>query len=148
MLDFIRSRMPAYIDTGINIADVRDVARGHILAYERGRTGERYILGDRNLTLKELFKTLADVTGMSAPRLRLPYGVAMTLAHLEHLLSVKLLSKQPRIPLAGVRMARHPMYFDSSKAVTELGMPQTPIENALRDAAEWFRHRGALGVAA
>ena len=148
VLDFIRGRMPAYIDTGINIADVRDVARGHILAYERGRTSERYILGNRNLTLKELFKTLADVTGMSAPRVRLPYGVAMTLAQLEHLLSVKLLSKQPRIPLAGVRMARHPMYFDSSKAVTELGMPQTPIENALRDAVAWFRHRGALGVAA
>ncbi len=148
VLDFIRGRMPAYIDTGINIVDVRDVARGHILAYEKGRTGERYILGNRNLTLKELFGALADVTGMSAPRVRLPYGLAMTLAQVDHLLSVKLLSKQPRIPLAGVRMARHPMYFDGSKAVSELGMPQTPLETPLRDAVSWFRNRGPLGVAA
>ena len=148
VLDFIKGRMPAYIDTGINIADVRDVARGHILAYEKGRTGERYILGNHNLTLKELLEALARVTGMSAPRVRLPYGLAMTLAHVEHLLSVKLLSKQPRIPVAGVRMARHPMYFDSSKAVSELGMPQTPIETALRDAVSWFRERESLGAAA
>ena len=148
VLDFIKGRMPAYIDTGINIADVRDVARGHILAYEKGRTGERYILGNHNLTLKELLEALARVTGMSAPRVRLPYGLAMTLAHVEHLLSVKLLSKQPRIPVAGVRMARHPMYFDSSKAVSELGMPQTPIETALRDAVTWFRERESLGAAA
>ena len=148
VLDFIKGRMPAYIDTGINIADVRDVARGHILAYEKGRAGERYILGNRNLTLKGLLEALAGVTGMSAPRVRLPYGLAMTLAHVEHLLSVKLLSKQPRIPVAGVRMARHPMYFDSSKAVSELGMPQTPIETALRDAVSWFRERESLGAAA
>ena len=148
VLEFIKGRMPAYIDTGINIADVRDVARGHILAYEKGRAGERYILGNRNLTLKELLESLAGVTGMSAPRVRLPYGLAMTLAHVEHLLSVKLLSKQPRIPVAGVRMARHPMYFDSSKAVSELGMPQTPIETALRDAVSWFRERESLGAAA
>ena len=82
---------------------------------------------------------------MPVPRFKLPYGLAMTLAHVDQLLSVKLLSKQPRIPLAGVRMARHPMYFDSSKAVSELGMPQTPIETALRDAVSWFRSRASLG---
>ena len=136
MLDFIRGRMPAYIDTGINIADVRDVARGHVLAYEKGRTGERYILGNQNVTLKELFGVLGRVTGMSAPRVKLPYGLAMTLAQVEHLFSVKLLSKAPRIPVSGVRMARHPMYYDCSKAMQELGMPQTPIEVALRDAVD------------
>ena len=148
VLDFIRGRMPAYIDTGINIVDVRDVARGHILAYEKGRTGERYILGNRNVTLKELFEALGRVTGMSAPRVKLPYRLAMTLAQVDLLFSVKLLSKAPRIPVSGVRMARHPMYFDCSKAVSELGMPQTPIEEALRDAVMWFRGRGAMGVAA
>lgn len=147
-LDFIRGRMPAYIDTGINIVDVRDVAQGHILAYEKGKRGERYILGNRNVTLKELFEALGRVTGMSAPRVKLPYGLAMTLAQVDHLFSVKLLSKAPRIPVAGVRMARHPMYFDCSKAVAELGMPQTPIERALRDAVTWFRGRGAMGRAA
>ena len=148
VLDFIKGRMPAYIDTGMNVADVRDVARGHILAFEKGRTGERYILGNRNLTLKELFQALGSAAGMPVPRFKLPYGLAITLAHVDQLLSVKLLSKQPRIPLAGVRMARHPMYFDSSKAVSELGMPQTPIETALSDAVSWFRSRASLGVAA
>lgn len=148
VLDFIMRKMPAYIDTGINIVDVRDVARGHILAYQRGKRGERYILGNRNVTLKELFKSLAGVTGLAAPRVKLPYGLAMTLAQVDYLFSVKLLSKAPRIPVAGVRMARHPMYFDCSKAVSELGMPQTPIEEALREAVTWFRGRGTLGVAA
>lgn len=147
-LDFIRGRMPAYIDTGINVVDVRDVARAHILAYQTGKTGERYILGNRNVTLKELFQALGKVTGMSAPRLRLPYGLAMTLAQVDHLLSVKLLSRAPRIPVSGVRMARYPMYFDCSKAVSELGMPQTPIDVALRDAVAWFRARETMGVAA
>lgn len=147
-LDFIRGRMPAYIDTGINVVDVRDVARGHILAYAKGRTGERYILGNRNLTLKELLETLGRVTGLSAPKVKLPYGLALTLARVDHLLSVKLLSRAPRIPVSGVRMARHPMYFDCSKAVSELGMPQTPIDVALRDAVAWFRGRRTMGVAA
>ena len=148
VLDFIRGRMPAYINTGINIVDVRDVARGHIMAYERGKKGERYILGNQNVTLKELFGVLGDVTGMSAPWVKLPYGLAMTLAQMEHLFSVKLLSKAPRIPVSGVRMARYPMYFDCTKAVLELGMPQTPIEEALREAVSWFRCRGAVGAAA
>ena len=148
VLDFIRRRMPAYIDTGINIVDVRDVVRGHVLAYEKGKVGERYILGNRNVALKELLEVMGRVTGMSAPRVKLPYGLAMTLARVDHLFSVKLLNRAPRVPVSGVRMARHPMYFDCSKAVSELGMPQTPIEEALRDAVTWFKGRGTMGKAA
>ena len=141
-MDFINGRIPAYIDTGINVVDVRDVARGHILAFEKGKTGDRHILGNRNLTLKELFKLIGDVVGMPPPKFRMPYYAALGLAKCDELFSAKLLRKHPAVPVAGVRMARHPMYFDSSKAISQLDMPQTAIENAIADAVFWFQANG------
>ncbi|MBI4297335.1 MAG: NAD-dependent epimerase/dehydratase family protein [Chloroflexi bacterium] len=142
VLDFLNGRMPAYIDTGLNVVHVRDVARGHILALERGKTGCRYILGHLNLTMKDLLQKLAEVTGLPAPRHRLPWGLALALGYIDYAIEGKLLRREPRIPLEGVRMARKPMYYDASKAVRELGLPQTPIGHALVDAARWFLDHG------
>ena len=148
VLDFIEGRMPAYMDTGLNVVHVRDVARGHIQALQKGVTGEKYILGNRNVSLKELFQMLAETVGRAAPVFRMPYWLALGAARLENWFSAGLLNREPRIPLAGVRMARKPMYFDPSKAVRELGMPQTPIEEGLEEAVDWFRRRPQLRAAA
>jgi dihydroflavonol-4-reductase len=137
ILDFLRRSMPAYVDTGLNLIDVRDVAAGHLLAAQRGKIGERYILGCCNMTLREIFQALAKVSGIPAPRLRLPYGVALAAGYASEL-TARLTGKPPRVPLAGVRMARHPMYFTARKAVRDLGLPQSAIEDALRQAVQWF----------
>jgi dihydroflavonol-4-reductase len=126
------------------VIDVRDVAAGHLLAAERGRPGERYILANANLTLKDLLATLARIAGRAAPRLRLPHWVPLALAHVEAPIA-RLLRRPPRVPLDGVRMARKPMFFDAGKAVRELGLPQSPIEPALRRAVEWFLANGYAG---
>ena len=148
VLDFLRGKIPAYLNTGLNLVHVRDVARGHIQAHERGRVGERYILGNRNATLKELFQILGQIVQRRAPSLRLPYWVALGTAYVDQWISGTLLRKEPFVPLAGVRMAREPMFYDCSKAIDELGLPQTPIEDALRDAVDWFREHTKAGVAA
>jgi dihydroflavonol-4-reductase len=135
--------MPAYLDTGLNWVHVRDVAIGHILAAENGRIGERYILGNAegNWTMAQTFAVLEELTGVRAPRFRIPYAVALGAAYADEALS--LLTRQPpKAPLAGVRMARHKMYFSPAKAIRELGLPQTPPRRALADAAEWFRQNG------
>ncbi len=142
VLDFLNGRMPAYLNTGLNVVHVRDVARGHVSALNKGKEGERYILGHQNVTLSDLFQRLASITGLRAPGVRLPVGLALALAGLDYAIEGWLLRREPRIPLEGVRMARQPMYFDSSKAVRELDLPQTPIEEALADAASWFLERG------
>jgi len=141
IVDFLAGRFPAYVDTGLNLIDVRDVAAGHLLAAERGRPGERYILANANMTLKELLATLAHIAGRSAPRLRLPHWVPLAIAHVEAPIA-RLLRRAPRVPLDGVRMAKKTMFFDGSKAVRELGLPQSPIEPALRRAVDWFIARG------
>ncbi|MGA7614344.1 MAG: hopanoid-associated sugar epimerase [Thermoanaerobaculia bacterium] len=141
IVEFLRGRMPAYVDTGMNLIDVRDVAAGHLLAAARGRTGERYILGNRNLTLAEILAMLARLTGRPRPRVRLPHWIAMTAA-IGNEAFCRITGGDPSIPLEGVRMARHRMYFDSSKAVSELGLPQTPVEEALGRAVRWFREHG------
>ncbi|MGQ4808594.1 Aurachin B dehydrogenase [Candidatus Entotheonellaceae bacterium PAL068K] len=141
VLDFLRRRMPAYLDTGLNLIDVRDVARGHLLAAQHGNIGERYILGNRNLTLRAILQMLAEVSGLPAPRLRIPYSVALTTGYLSTWLAAWT-KKPPRVPLAGVRMARRPMYFTAEKAVRELGLPQSPIDAAMRQAVQWFREHG------
>ena len=141
IVDFVNRRMPAYVDTGLNIVDVRDVAEGHILAAERGRRGEKYILGNRNMTLKEILDTLSHLTGLPSPRLRLPHWVPLAAAAADTL-AARLTGRVPRVPLEGVRMARHRMFFDASKAVGELGLPQTPVEDALSRAVAWFREHG------
>jgi len=133
--------MFASVDTGLNIVHVRDVARGHILAAERGRVGEHYILGNRNLSLLEIFRMLAALTGIRAPRLRVPYSVAwLAAAGMEGV--ARITGRPPQVPLTAVRMARKRMYFSAAKAVTELGLPQTPVEQALEEAVAWFVERG------
>lgn len=143
-LDFARGRMPGYLDTGMNLVDVADVAEGHLLAMERGRPGERYILGNRNLTLREVLLMLAGITGRRAPRLRFPYWLAGGAAVCDQWLEGGLLRRAPAIPLEGIKIARHPMYVSSRKAVNELGMPQSPVENALEKAVRWFTDHGYL----
>jgi dihydroflavonol-4-reductase len=129
------------LDTGLNLVHVADVARGHILAAEKGRTGEKYILGHRNFSLTEIFEMLARITGLAAPRFRVPYPLiwCVALANEAHALITR---RPPRVPLTGVRMARKHMYFSAEKAVRELGLPQTPVDQAIRDAVEWFVMHG------
>jgi dihydroflavonol-4-reductase len=141
IVDFLRGKMIASLDTGLNIAHVRDVARGHILAAERGRVGERYVLGHANLTLLEIFRALAGLTGLAAPRFRVPYVIAwLAAAGMEGV--ARLRGGAPSVPLTAVRMARKRMFFSADKAVRELGLPQTPPERALGDAVEWFLAHG------
>ncbi|MEN6441386.1 MAG: hopanoid-associated sugar epimerase [Syntrophobacter sp.] len=141
ILDFLNRKMPAYINTGLNLVDVRDVAEGHCLACEKGRTGEKYILGNKNLALSDIFVLLEKISGLPAPRVRLPVTPILCLAGLFHLLSF-VTKREPLIPFEGVRMAKKLMFFDSTKAVRELGLPQTPVETALADAVAWFGDNG------
>jgi dihydroflavonol-4-reductase len=143
IVDFLNRAMPAYLDTGLNWVHVRDVAVGHILAAEKGRPGERYILGNAqgNRTLREAFQALQKVTGVPAPRARVPYLLALTAAHVNELIS-SVTGQPPKAPLAGVRMAKYKMFFNPAKAIRELGMPQTAPEQALVDAVQWFRSNG------
>ncbi len=140
ILRFLRRQMPFYLPTGLNFIDVRDVARGHLLALTKGRSGERYILGHQNLSLKALLDRLAAMTGQPAPQSALPNWIPYTAAWIdEYLLAA--IGKTPSIPVDGVRMAGQYMYYDGSKAVRELGLPQTHIDVALRDAVDWFLAR-------
>lgn len=141
ILRFLRRQMPFYLDTGLNFIDVRDVARGHLLALDRGKTGDRYILGNQNLTLKALLNQLAQITSLSAPQQTVPAWLPLSLAWIDERILAPL-GKSPSVPLDGVRMAHQPMYYDASKAVRELGLPQTPIATALRDAVDWFVTQG------
>lgn len=140
IVDFLGRRLPAYLDTGLNWVHVRDVAEGHILAAERGRIGERYILGnaDGNWTMREALRVLEEVSGVPAPRIRVPWSVAYAAALVDEGLS-RLTGKPPKAPMAGVKMAAHKMWFNPAKAIRELGLPQTPPKQALIDAIEWFR---------
>lgn len=141
ILDFLRGAMPAYIETGLNFVDVRDVAEGHRLACERGRPGERYILGAENWTLEEFFRRLAAISGLPAPRRRIPYALALAAGALSTGWA-RLSGRPPRAPLDGVRMARKKMFVSSAKAGRELGYSPGPVEAALRRAVEWFRANG------
>jgi dihydroflavonol-4-reductase len=142
IVNFLRGKIPAYVDTGLNVVDVEDVAIGHVMAAERGRIGERYILGHANLTLPELFQLLAQVSGMNAPRIRIPYGFAYLSACVSELVARTITHKPPFATLAGVKLSRKRMFFDPSKAVRELGLPQTPAIEALSKAVQWFRAHG------
>jgi dihydroflavonol-4-reductase len=137
VVDFLNGRLPAYVDTGLNLVDVRDVALGHLLAAERGRPGENYILGAVNLTLRQMLELLSRMTGRHPPRLKLPHWIPLAIAHLEEPFA-RWLGRDPRVPLNGVRMSKSVMFFDASKAVRELGFPQSPIEPAFERAVNWF----------
>jgi dihydroflavonol-4-reductase len=141
IVDFLNRRLPAYVDTGLNLIDVRDVAAGHLAAAERGRPGERYILGHRNMTLKEILDLLASLTGLPAPTVRLPHWIPLAAAAVTTAIA-QVTRRPPRVSLESVRMSTHRMFFDSSRAVRELGLPQTPVEQPLSRAAAWFREHG------
>jgi dihydroflavonol-4-reductase len=141
IVDFMSGRMFGSVDTVLNVVHVRDVARGHLLAAERGRPGERYILGHQNLTLVEIFALLAEQTGRRPPRLRIPYAVALLSAACMEA-AARLTGGAPRVSLTAVRMARKRMFFSPAKAVRELGLPQTDVREALRDAVAWFTAHG------
>ena len=143
IVDFLRRALPAYLDTGLNWVHVRDVAIGHILAAERGRIGERYILGhaEGNWTMKQALDVLAELTTLRAPRFRAPYVLALGAAHMGEMVA-KLTGRPPKAPLAGVRMAAYKMWFNPAKAIRELGLPQTAPRQALADAVAWFREHG------
>lgn len=142
IVDFMKGRMPAYIDTGMNLIDVDDVATGHLLAMAKGRQGERYILGNRNLMLRDIFELLSRLTGVPAPTIKLPRLAILPLAYANKWIADYITHQPPRIPLEGVKMAKYRMHYDCSKAVRELGLPQPPVEIALDKAVRWFRDHG------
>lgn len=144
VLDFLEGKMFAYLDTGLNLVDVRDVAVGHQLALERGRPGERYVLGNKNLQLVEIFRILAAISGRAVPRIKLSPGVAHVLAYLDELLAGRLFGKEPRVTREAVRTARKPLFVRCDRAVRELGLPQSPIEEALEGAVRWYSDQGYL----
>lgn len=147
ILRFLRRQMPAYLNTGLNFIDVRDVAAGHLLAAEHGKSGDRYILGHQNLTLKTLLDQLATLTGLPAPQQTVPYWLPLSVAWVDEQILARL-GKTPTVPVDGVRMARQFMYYDASKAVQQLGLPQTPIQQSLEMAVDWFVEQGYVNFAA
>jgi len=140
---YLNREMPAYLETGLNWVHVRDVAAGHILAAEKGTVGQRYILGnkDGNWTMEETLKVLEEITGISAPKTKIPHWFAMAAAHIDEGTSF-FTKKAPRAPVAGVRMAKHKMWFNPQRAIRELGLPQTPPKQAFADAVQWFHENG------
>ena len=143
ILDAARGRMPAYVDTGLCIVHVDDVAEGHVLAFERGRAGRRYVLGGENLSLREILATIAELTGRNAPWLRLPHAAVLPLA-LAAEAWARVSGRTPMITVDGVKLARHHMYFSSQRAEAELGYHARPAQEALADAIQWFRDNGYL----
>lgn len=144
VVDFLNGKMPAYVDTGLNVADVEDVAAGHLLAAANGRIGERYILGGRNMTLKQILDALAKITGRPAPRVRIPHAVALAAGYVDEWIS-RLTGRDPQIPVEGVKMSRHRMFVQSDKAERELGYKPQPVEPALERAVRWYETFGYVG---
>ena len=144
IVDFLQGKMFGYVDTGMNLVDVTDVADGHILAYEKGKLGEKYILGNRNMTLKEIFDLLSQISGIRSPKTKVPHWLAGGYAFFENFYSERLLHREPAVPLESVKLSKYKMWFDPSKAVRELNLPQTPIELALERAVKWFLMEGRL----
>lgn len=138
VLDAAKGRMPAYVDTGLNVVHVDDVATGHVLAFERGRIGQRYILGACNMTLIEILRAIAEISGHRPPRLRLPPNVVLPFAYLSEMWA-RMTGGEPRISVDGVRLAKKYMFFSIDKARRELGFDPRPVDQALRDAIDWFR---------
>jgi len=144
ILDFVNCKTPAYLDCGFNLVDVRDVAIGHILAAEQGIRGERYVLGNENLTLSQLLVWIEEITGLAMPRRRVPYWLALVTGMISELLADYVTHRPPRAPLTGVRLAHYPMYSDSSMAVNQLGFPQNPVRKALADEINWLLNNGLI----
>ena len=145
VLDAARGRTPAYVDTGLNIVHVDDVAAGHLLAFHRGRIGERYILGGEDMTLRQILTLIAQLVGRSPPRIRLPHGAVLPIAYVAELYA-RLTGKPTRVTVEGVRMARKRMFFSSAKAERELGYRSRPPSEAFADALRWFEENGYLAT--
>ncbi|HEY9161179.1 MAG TPA: hopanoid-associated sugar epimerase [Desulfomonilia bacterium] len=143
IIDVARRKMPGYIDGGVNIIDVEDVARGHILAAKKGRVGERYLLGNRNITVHDYLWLIADIAGVKPPALKLPYHLALAFGYAFELIA-NLTKKPPVVTASEVRIGKMTEWYDCSKAVNELGLPQTPIDVTIRKALNWFRENGYL----
>jgi dihydroflavonol-4-reductase len=146
ILDFLKKKFPAYVDTGLNLVDVTECARGHLAALEKGKSGERYILGGENLTLKQILDKLAEITGLPSPRIRVPYAVALATGVVDELVTGRLLGREPRATIDAVRMGRKKMFVTSKKAERELGWKIIPVQGALRRAAEWFQKNGYVNA--
>ena len=142
VVDFLNRKFPAYMDTGLNLVDVREVARAHGAALEKGRPGERYILGGENLTLKQILDKMAAITGLASPTMRVPNAVAMGFAFFDELVTGRMLGREPRATVEEVRMGKKKMFASSTKAERELGFQVLPVEDALRSAIDWFRAHG------
>jgi dihydroflavonol-4-reductase len=139
IVDFLKGRLPAYLETGLNLIHVADVARGHLLAEAKGQVGEKYILGHENLSLSQILRLLAEISSRPAPRVKLPYWPVLALAYIDEFWANHISGKPPGVPLTAVRMARKFMYFDNTKAVKYLGLTLTPVRQALEEAMVWFK---------
>ena len=142
VLDFLKRKFPAYVDTGLNLVDATECARGHVMALEKGRSGQRYILGGENLTLKQILDRLAAITGLPSPTFEVPYFVALGAAVVDELWTGRIMGREPRATIDAVRMGRKKMFVVSTKAERELGWQMVPVDAALQRAADWFQAQG------
>ncbi len=142
IVDFLKERFPAYVDTGLNLVDARECARGHVLALEKGRSGQRYILGGENLTLKQILDKLAAITGLPSPRVKVPYVMALATGVVDEIVTGRIRGREPRVTIDAVRMGRKKMFVSSGKAERELGWQVVPVDEALWRAVTWFRAKG------
>lgn len=142
VVDFLKKKFPAYVDTGLNLVDATECARGHIAAFEKGRSGERYILGGENLTLKQILDKLAVITGLPSPNIRVPYFMALATGVVDEIVTGHLRGREPRVTIDAVRMGRKKMFVTSAKAERELGWKAVAVDDALKRAVEWFRING------
>jgi dihydroflavonol-4-reductase len=142
VVDFLKKKFPAYVDTGLNLVDVTECARGHIAAMEKGKSGERYILGGENLTLKQILDKLAVITGLPSPRIRVPYVLALATGVVDQVVTGHIRGREPRATIDAVRMGRKKTFVSSSKAERDLGWKTVPVDDALRRAVEWFQANG------
>jgi dihydroflavonol-4-reductase len=145
ILDFLNGKMPGYVETGLNFVGVEECAAGHLLVAEKGKVGERYLLGGENMTLKHLLDTLARITGLSAPKLKIPHGLALGVAYASTAFS-RLIGKEPGIPVEGVKIARHMMFVDSSRAQRELGFQPGSVSAAFERAVRWYEANGYVSA--
>jgi dihydroflavonol-4-reductase len=143
ILDFLNGKMPGYVETGLNFVGVEECAAGHLLVAEKGKLGERYLLGGENLSLKQMLDTLSNITGLPAPALKIPHGLALGVAYASTAFS-RLLGKEPQIPVEGVKIARHMMFVDSTRAPRELGFQAGPVSAALERAVRWYQANGYI----
>jgi len=142
VLDFLKRKFPAYVETGLNLVDATECARGHVQALEKGKAGERYILGGENLTLKQILDRLAAITGLKSPTVKLPYVFALATGVVDEMVTGRLMGREPRATIDAVRMGRKMMFVSSAKAERELGWRTVPVDGALRRSVEWFRANG------